>query len=257
MFEFCVLGSGSNGNAFYFEADGSALLVDAGLSFRMMKQRLQKYGKSISDVSHVFVTHEHIDHVRGIPQLVKRCNAMVHANISTLRALPMSIHEENIAPLHGPVELGSIVVEHFSKNHDAADPVGFTVRHGDTRVPVITDAGVACSRIVREVTRASALILESNYDEHMLMQGRYPPYLKKRIASDRGHLSNLQAAVLALAHLPPTLSVLYLAHISENNNRPDIAYGTFRQLTQQRRDLVDLDVQISSRHEAMEPYMFE
>jgi len=145
-----------------------------------------------------------------------------------------------------PVKIGNICVTPFLKSHDAVEPCSFSVSSGKKNVAVMTDIGFECENVKIHIKNADAVFLESNYDDQMLKAGFYPAYLKKRIASDIGHLSNTQAAELAVAHASTRLKHIFLSHLSANNNTPQLALGTFKHFIEQRRDLT-LDIMLTSR----------
>jgi phosphoribosyl 1,2-cyclic phosphodiesterase len=139
----------------------------------------------------------------------------------------------------------------FSKNHDASDPVSYSVASGNKKVSFMTDIGVACNNVVKHVKDSNVLFMEANHDIEMLSNGRYPAYLKKRILSDNGHLSNYAAALCILEHATPKLKHIVLSHLSENNNTEEIALKTIKSLISNRKDL-DLKIHLSSKHEPTE-----
>jgi phosphoribosyl 1,2-cyclic phosphodiesterase len=145
-----------------------------------------------------------------------------------------------------PVKIGNIRVTPFLKSHDAVEPCSFSVSSGNRNVAVMTDIGFECENVIAHIKNADAVFLESNYDDHMLKTGFYPGYLKKRIASDIGHLSNTQAAGLAMKHASTRLKHIFLSHLSANNNTPELALGAFKHLIEQRSDLT-LDIILASR----------
>lgn len=145
-----------------------------------------------------------------------------------------------------PVQLGNICVHPFLKSHDAVEPCSFSVSSGSRNVAVMTDIGLQCENVIAHIRNADAVFLESNYDDHMLKTGPYPAHLKRRISSDVGHLSNAQAALLAMEHASVRLKHIFLSHLSANNNTPELALSTFIQIAKRRGDL-KLNVMIASR----------
>ena len=145
------------------------------------------------------------------------------------------------------MEFGNIHVNPFLKSHDAAEPCSFSVSSESSNVAVMTDIGLKCSNVIAHIKDADAIFLESNYDDDMLKTGHYPAFLKARISSDLGHLSNTQAGLIALEHASPRLKHVFLSHLSENNNTPELAFHTFNNLIKQRKDLKP-ELFIASRH---------
>jgi phosphoribosyl 1,2-cyclic phosphodiesterase len=223
------LNSGSNGNCYYVGNKKEAVLVDVGISCREVERRMAKLQLSMEQVKALFVSHEHTDHINGVATLSKKYKLPVYITQSTLKhsgiRLSKGLHFTFNA--NEPVSVGDLAVTPFSKFHDAADPFSFMIEHDGIKVGVMTDIGVACSRVIHYFKQCHACFLESNYDEQMLEEGRYPLRLKKRIRGGKGHLSNAQALELFKKHKPDFMSHLLLSHLSKNNNHPDIAMSLF------------------------------
>ncbi len=250
-----VLNSGSNGNAVYVEsaASGRGILLDCGISRRQVEVRLKIHGRTPQHVTGIFVTHEHADHVRGIPVVTKMYHTPVYLTEQTYRG--MWIHKPHkgfhwIEP-GTAVTLGDIEVLAYPKSHDAADPVYFDVRIAGKRFLYITDLGTHNDHIVSLLPEVDALLLESNYDDYMLDTGGYPEQLKARIRSDHGHLSNAQAMNLIRMHCRGRLHTLLLGHLSENNNTPAIVQREITALLADRPDFRPR-VHIASRYDVSE-----
>lgn len=223
------LNSGSNGNCYYIGNDDEAVLIDAGLSCRETEKRMARSGLSMERVKAIFISHEHTDHIFGLPVIAKKYRLPVYITERTRLNSKLSIHPELIHPFHAfqPVSVGRLSVYAFPKHHDAADPHSFIVSSSSVRVGVFTDIGNACNNVVDSFQLCDAVFLESNYDETMLMNGRYPYHLKQRIRGGKGHLSNAQAFQLFTHHRPSFLSHLVLSHLSHENNSPEIAEALF------------------------------
>ena len=242
------IASGSNGNCYYLGNDDDAILVDAGISARQIVERMTRLGLSLSRLRGVFISHEHSDHVRGIDVFCRKHSVPVFMTEKTYVSYGLVINNTllNYFSPGKPVKIGNIRVTPFLKSHDAVEPCSFSVSSGNKNVAVMTDIGFECENVKAHIKNADAIFLESNYDDHMLETGFYPAYLKKRIASDIGHLSNTQAARLAVSHASARLKHIFLSHLSANNNTPQLALGTFKHLIEQRRDLT-LDIMLTSR----------
>lgn len=242
------IASGSNGNCYYLENDDDAILVDAGISARQIVERMTRLGLSLSRLRGVFISHEHSDHVRGIDVFCRKHAVPVFMTKKTYISYGRVVSDSllNFFAPGQPVKIGNICVIPFLKSHDAVEPCSFSVSSGNRNVAVMTDIGLECENVIAHIRNADALFLESNYDDQMLKTGFYPAYLKKRIASDRGHLSNTQAAQLAMKHASGRLKHIFLSHLSANNNTPQLALGAFKHLIEQRRDL-KLEVMLTSR----------
>jgi len=216
------LNSGSNGNCYYVGTEREAVLIDAGISCRQTETRLQRLGLSPEAVKALFVSHEHIDHIRGIAQLARKYQWPVYITPKTLHqsALPTQTFPIRSLRAYEPVQIGELRVTAFPKRHDACDPHSFLVSTQNTHVGVFTDIGVPCDHVIQHFRQCHAAFLEANYDDDLLTRGRYPEYLKRRIRGDEGHLSNQQALALFLAHKPAFMSHLVLSHVSKENNCP-------------------------------------
>jgi phosphoribosyl 1,2-cyclic phosphodiesterase len=223
------LNSGSNGNCYYLESQESAVIVDTGLSCRETEKRMSRMGKSLKRVKAIFISHEHGDHIHGLPAISKKFRIPVYVSPATLAESRMGIDRSLVRgiPSHEPITVGDIQVTSFKKFHDACDPHSFIVSRNNVRVGVFTDLGHACENTIHYFSQCHAAFLESNYDEDLLEQGRYPFHLKERIKSDKGHLSNKQALDLFVQHRAPYLSHLFLSHLSEDNNHPRLAMKFF------------------------------
>lgn len=223
------LNSGSNGNCYYVGNSTEAVLIDAGISCRETEKRMTRIGLSMDNVKAIFVSHEHSDHINGIPVLQRKYQLPVYITSGTHFYSRMLLNDQLIQPFtaYQPVQIGSLSITAFPKFHDASEPHSFTVSGNGVKIGVITDIGSACEHVVRNFAECHAAFLEANYDEQMLMGGRYPYHLKRRISGGRGHLSNLQALELFKKHKPAYMSHLLLAHLSKDNNSPELVKGLF------------------------------
>jgi phosphoribosyl 1,2-cyclic phosphodiesterase len=225
------LNSGSNGNCYYIGNEAEAVLIDAGISCRETEKRMKRLGLSMSVVRAIFVSHEHIDHITGIPGLSKKYQLPVYITKNTLQSasIPIEKHLVHLFDAHQPISIGELSITGFLKSHDAIDPHSFVVSGNDITVGIFTDIGFPCQQVIRHFKRCHAVFLEANYCEDMLNKGIYPYHLKKRISSNNGHLSNAQALELFLAHKGKQLSHLILSHLSKNNNCPDLVSRLFNE----------------------------
>ena len=229
-----VLASGSKGNAAYIELDGVRLLIDAGISARRITRSLADLGVDAASLDGVFVTHEHSDHIKGLPTLLKQYRLPLFAPPATLRAIgeSLAVPEDTFTPLAGDVMLGSVAVKSFSTLHDAASPVGYAVC-GSEKCALATDLGFLTNDVMAAIEGSDVLILEANHDRELLQSGSYPWRLKQRILSNRGHLSN-SAAAWALVRLKKRPRAVFLAHMSQENNRPERVEETVRTILAQQ-----------------------
>lgn len=225
------LNSGSNGNCYYIGNENEAILVDAGISCRETERRMSRLGLSIKNVKAIFVTHEHTDHIRGLNTLMKKYQIPVYITAGTLQY--SRLQETNSPVFHfsafEEVDIGELRVTAFPKFHDASDPHSFIVSHKNIKVGIFTDIGVVCEHVITYFKQCDAAILEANYDEELLMNGKYPYFLKRRITGGKGHLSNDQALALFKDHRSEAMSLILLGHLSKNNNCPERVQNLFDQ----------------------------
>jgi phosphoribosyl 1,2-cyclic phosphodiesterase len=223
------INSGSNGNCYYVGTSTEAILVDAGISCREIEKRMERLGLQASSVRALFITHEHSDHIRGVEVFSKKFKIPVYISKGTHQNSKLFIREDllNYIENNSCIQIGGLEVRAFRKFHDAADPYSFVVSANEINVGVMTDIGHACQQVISAFRQCHAAVLEANYDEDMLMQGPYPFYLKKRISSEEGHLSNLQALELFKQHRHEHMSHLILGHLSRENNSPQLVQQLF------------------------------
>jgi len=221
-----VLASGSSGNCCYVETDHANILIDAGLSCREIERRLGLIGVKAETLDALIITHEHGDHIKGAGPLCRRYDLPLYINPATFNRgskILKNIARPVFIETGGMLEINDLVLETFTKCHDAVDPIGAILSTNGTRLGIVTDMGKSTSLAEDRLGRCQALIVEFNYDPHMLDHGPYPLDLKRRIKSRDGHLSNQQAADLLKAVSHEDLQVVVLAHLSETNNHPDKA----------------------------------
>lgn len=225
-----VLASGSTGNAVYVETRHTKVLLDAGVGIRQLQAAFKEMAVSLEELDAILVTHEHTDHVRGLPALLRKTQAPVYTTAGTWSQIAHLWREDELPTVRtiysgAPFSLGELAFEPFTLSHDAQEPVGFCIYAGDEKLVLATDLGYASAK-VKDVTRgANAYILETNHDVDLLRAGSYPWHLKRRILGDKGHLSNAHAAEYLLDVLTEDTEQVYLAHLSQENNRPQLAYG--------------------------------
>lgn len=247
--KFCSLASGSSGNCQYIASEDSRILLDVGLSGKRVIQCLESIGEEATKINGILVTHEHSDHIKGVGILSRRFNIPIYANNNTWEQMQHKvgvIDQENRRTFHTGEEfhMGDIRVRPYHISHDAAEPVAFSFFHGETKVSVATDLGFVDDRIKKEIKDADLLVLESNHDVEMLKMGGYPWYLKKRILGDRGHISNDTAGRVIAEIIEEKSSVqqVLLAHLSKENNFPELAFETVKAVLEARKIKVGLDI---------------
>lgn len=225
------LNSGSNGNCYYVGNDKEAVLIDAGIPCRETERRMRRLGLSLSAVKGIFISHEHDDHIRGLEVLSKRYRLPVYITPATQQNTRLSLDPQLVQPFRGhePITAGALTVTAFPKSHDASDPYSFVVSSPTVRIGIFTDLGKVCEQLIHHFRQCHAAFLETNYDEQMLEEGRYPPFLKNRIRGGQGHLSNRQALELFVRHRPAYMSHIFPSHLSRDNNRPELVQQLFAQ----------------------------
>ena len=219
---FSSLNSGSNGNCYFVGNNADAILVDVGISCKEVEKRLRIQGLHISAIKAIFISHEHSDHIKGLCVLAQKYSLPVYGSMRTLAScgeLDTSLVRHFNA--NETVTVGSLAVTSFSKFHDAADPLSFTITDSRVTIGVFTDIGRICKNLVHHFSKCQAIFLEANYDEEMLENGKYPYFLKNRIKGGRGHLSNREALEVFVKYRHRHLQYLLLSHLSKDNNCPD------------------------------------
>jgi phosphoribosyl 1,2-cyclic phosphodiesterase len=224
--KFCVLASGSSGNATLLATDNTRILVDAGLSMRELRRRLAAIGEDLSRIDAILITHEHSDHVSGLPVLARNrdVRAAIYLTLLAAPAIDWGGSEPRLEPFQAGAsfQIGDIEVQSFGIPHDAIDPVGFCFAAQGVRIGVVTDLGYIPESVKFHLRRTDLLLLESNHDLDMLKVGPYPWSVKQRVMSRVGHLSNLGMSDYLIEDLDSSTSNLVLGHLSEQNNHPAI-----------------------------------
>ena len=245
MIQICALASGSNGNCYYIGNKEDSILIDAGINCKQILARMKTKCLDPTTIRAIFITHEHNDHVCGARVLAKKLDIPVYMTKGTYESLYMTNQPLAVRFIEPgqPVLLMPFIIHPVPKNHDATEPTSFRVDFQGINIGVFTDIGLPCQNVITHLHQCHALFLETNYDEKMLWEGSYPYHLKKRVASDVGHLSNLQAVNLLSEHAGPDLKWVLLSHLSGENNTPHVAYEALKPL-EERFNLV-----VTSRRE--------
>lgn len=227
--QLTILGSGSSGNCAYLEADGTRLLIDAGLSARQIRQRLLSIGRAPENLTGILVTHEHSDHTQALGILSGKLRIPVFCNRLTKEAIAAGLEHAldfRVFETGNCFEVGNLQVETFAIPHDASDPVGYMVHTTLRRVGFLTDLGHVTKLVAERVRKANILLVETNHDLKLLQEDTRRPWsVKQRIASRHGHLSNEAAGELVEQIMSESLHQLYLGHLSTDCNRPELALG--------------------------------
>ncbi|NLN75897.1 MAG: MBL fold metallo-hydrolase [Armatimonadetes bacterium] len=246
--EAISLASGSSGNAILVREGPTAILIDAGVGIRKLTAALRYFGTDPSELSAILITHEHADHIKGAVRTARRFGVPLVANAATLEAIDGACKVPvRVLDIGKHICFDGLEVRSFEVSHDAACPVGYTISSVSGSITSVTDTGLLSDEICAEAADADLLILESNYDDEMLSDGPYPHFLKWRIRSQLGHLSNDAAATLIvdLAESGKNPSV-WLAHLSQVNNSPAIALASAQHLLWACSD-VPMDIAVAQR----------
>lgn len=257
MVKFSTLFSGSSGNSLFISDGQTRLLVDVGKSSLAVERQLKEIGEEARQLSGILLTHEHIDHTRGLRVLAKKWNLPIYANTATVEGASF---EESVRRCICPIEsrvsflLGQMEITPFCLSHDAADTMGFNIRflNEDKRLTIAADTGRITEDLIRFIPGSDLVYIESNYDENMLFSGRYPYFLKRRIAGETGHLSNKDCSGLCVRAVQGGTRHLVLGHLSRENNMPELAYMTCQHTLKQEGITVgeDCTLEVAPRETA-------
>ncbi|MFM1653522.1 MBL fold metallo-hydrolase [Brevibacillus sp. B_LB10_24] len=236
---FSVLASGSTGNAIYVGTDRTSLLIDVGITGKQADAALQEIGVNPAELKAILVTHEHVDHIKGVGVLARRYNIPIYTNQKTWGELDGQIgtiteDQRRFFEIGEMKEFEDLAVESFGISHDAAEPMGFCFYHGKKKLSVATDLGYVSERIKQTIRGADAYVFEANHDVEMLRMSHYPWSIKRRILSDVGHLSNETAGEALTDILQGQAERVYLAHLSKENNMAELARLTVKNILEEK-----------------------
>lgn len=227
MIKFCALASGSSGNCLFVGDENSKILVDCGISGKKTSELMRLIDENIEDINGILITHEHIDHISGVGVLTRKYKIPVYIKKKTFESCNTKF--SNVVFFNDDIKIGSLNVHSFPTCHDAADPVGYIISSGKSKVAVATDTGIVTREMYKNFEGCKFAYIESNHDVNMLTANpNYSFPLKQRILSENGHLSNKLCADLASALVCDGVSKIMLGHLSRDNNTPEIAYETTR-----------------------------
>ncbi len=254
---FTVLGSGSRGNCSVLSTSSTNILVDAGFSCRETLRRMRAAGLDAHALSAIVVTHEHSDHIGGVERLSRVLKIPVYMTKGTHRGWRRANGEselERLEVFHAgrAFDIGDVTVQPFTIPHDCEDPVGFTFRAEGVKVGVATDLGCVPANVVEQLRGCDVLMIESNHDLEMLRIGPYPWSVKQRVLSRVGHLSNSALAEFLTAQYDGAATFLVLAHLSEQNNHPELARREAEIALEGRGSLMDNRLFLASQAEPLE-----
>lgn len=256
--EFCSFASGSSGNCYLVRSGSTSLLVDVGIAGKHILSGLKTCGMEASDVDGILLTHEHTDHVKSIRMMGRKAsNAEIYSTAGTLDCVRDKLPEERTTAIgrNQKFTVGDIDVQAFPISHDAADPVAYSFQCGDKKLSVMTDTGIVTDQMFQQIRSADSVILEANHEVNILRVGPYPYPLKQRILGDHGHLSNETAGNtvcrLLEAHRGEDMLRIVLAHLSHQNNTPEQAFLTVKNILFEDDYYVgkDLNLSVAKRSE--------
>ncbi|MBV7273285.1 MBL fold metallo-hydrolase [Clostridium thailandense] len=246
---FCSLYSGSSGNSLFVSSDNAKVLVDAGLSGKHIENALLNIGHNTKDIDAIFVTHEHIDHTKGVGVLSRKYDIPIYANAPTWQAMSATIgkiKEHNIKIIENNyVNIKDIDVLSYKISHDAVAPSGYALQNKNKKVCIATDLGFFSDDVNNSIKDADVILLESNHDVEMLKFGPYPYKLKRRILSDIGHLSNEDCGKAIVNITNDKFKKIILGHLSKTNNYPELAYQTVLNVLNSANVKLDKDLSLS------------
>ena len=237
MLKLISFGSGSSGNCYFLYTEKSGLLIDAGVGVRILKKHMKDYGLSPNSIHHVLITHDHADHIKSVGSLSTEYNLpiyatqKVHAGIQGNYSVRKKILPANAKTIetNRPFVLDEFTITAFTVPHDSSDNVGYHIECEGISFCIMTDVGHVTDEMKDHIRHADYLIIEANHDTEMLKNGAYPQYLKDRISSGNGHLSNAACGQAIAENITQRLKHIWLCHLSEENNHPILAYKTIEQ----------------------------
>ena len=252
MMKCISLGSGSSGNCYCLATETTCILIDAGIGFKHLKRMLKEKNIRLDDIDAVFITHDHADHIKAVGNLANECDIPIYAteavhigiNRNYCVTSKLTVTHQRIIQKMNALKVGDMCITAFDVPHDSSDCVGYRIESGDVVFCIITDVGHVTEIIRHQVGEANYLVLEANYDEDMLMMGPYPAYLKGRIRGENGHLSNKDSARLVAEYASPALKQIWLCHLSEENNHPELARKTYESVLREYGLVLGLDFKV-------------
>lgn len=262
--KFISLASGSSGNCYYIGTENYGILVDAGIAVRTIKKSLKEAGISMEMIRAVFITHDHADHIKAVGGLGEKLHipiyatARVHEGINKSYCMTEKLSTSvRYLEKQQPMQLEAFCIESFEVPHDGTDNVGYCIEIDGKTFSFLTDLGEITPTAANYIRKANYLILEANYDEEMLRMGTYPQYLKERIASRTGHLSNIATAEFLADNMTDHLRYIWLCHLSKDNNHPELAYKTVELKLKERGIQVGKDVQLCALKRTIPSGLYE
>ena len=265
MLNFISLGSGSCGNCYLLYTENTGLLIDFGISMRALKKMLRDYNIPLSRIQHILITHDHADHVKSVGKVSQELSL----NVYTTQRVHEGINKnycvrQKIAPTfvrciepNVPFTLGEFHIMPFNVPHDSADNIGYFIESQGVKFCLMTDVGHVTDEMRQMISEANYLVIEANYDTEMLRDGTYPEHLKVRITGAGGHLSNTECGEALAANATEKLRHVWLCHLSEENNHPELARKTVEQILRSYGIVAGVDFKLDVLKRKMPTGVFE
>lgn len=265
MLKFISFGSGSSGNCYYFGTATDGLMIDIGVGIRTLKKYCKDYGIQLQSVKHLLITHDHADHIKSVGAFSYEYHVpvyatkAVHKGIDHNYCIQRKVADEMKKEIEvgQPFTVGEFLVRPFAVPHDASENVGYEIQVEGVTVVIITDAGSVTEDIKAAIARANYLIIEANHDVEMVENGPYPAYLKKRILSANGHLSNTECGKTVAENMSEGLRHVWLCHLSEENNHPELARKTVEAILRSYGIVPGKDVELEVLRRQMPSGVYE
>lgn len=265
MLKFISFGSSSSGNCYYLSTAADALIIDIGVGIRTLKKHCKDYGVQLNSVKHVLITHDHADHIKSVGsfshdyKVPVYATRLVHKGIEHNYCVTRKVADEmkKIIEPQKPVQLGDFLVTPIPVPHDASENVGYEVHAEGCTFTILTDVGSITDEIKAAIYRANYLVIEANHDIEMLKNGPYPVYLKERILSGTGHLSNVACGTALVENMTEKLKHVWLCHLSEENNHPELARKTVETILRDHGVIPGKDLQLEVLKRQIPTGMYE
>lgn len=246
---FSSLYSGSSGNSIFIKSDEASILIDAGMSGKSIESALKEINQDPKALDGIFITHEHSDHIKGVGILSRKYNLPIYANLLTWNSMEPSlgkVKDENKRILtENCIYIKDMLVTRFNTPHDAVAPSGYTAESGGKKVAVVTDLGHFSNEVREAIKDCDVILIESNHDVEMVKFGPYPYHLKRRVLSNIGHLSNEDCGRAIVDILGDKHKTIILGHLSNNNNYPDLAYETVKNVLIEEGVIMETDITLT------------
>lgn len=244
--KFKVIASGSKGNCTVIFSEQSKVIIDMGISYQILKKSLEEDSLSLNDFNGILITHCHKDHTNGLASLVKHTKLKVYIPAKMYDSLKEMISKDDCIFIDDNFEINDLSIELIHTSHDAPASVGYIIKSNNKELVYVTDTGYINRKFLARMVQKDCYIIESNHDEKMLMDGPYPRFLKERVISDKGHLSNTTTAKYLKKIIGPNTKKIVLAHLSETNNTEELALKTVKEIV----DNDKIEIMIARQHES-------